>query len=148
MDTDRIVSELRTLIADANRYRFLKRADVDAINAGGIFAGMTPDNVVLNGLDLDEGIDAAMDKDFPDLSTTAQRLCCKQIVLRDLHSNHPVVKAAHAMVEAHSRYVTALPALEEVTARFPDLKAEHLILLWVGVNAKDLVTQQANGDGQ
>lgn len=60
MTVDEIVGELRTLTADANRYRFLKMADVNAISAGGIFAGMTPDNVVLNGADLDEAIDAAL----------------------------------------------------------------------------------------
>ena len=44
--------------ADAFRYRFLRDRDLDSINAGGVFAGKTPDNVVLNGADLDAAIDA------------------------------------------------------------------------------------------
>mgnify|MGYP000173545714 CR=1 FL=1 len=44
---------------DAARYRFLRERDLDTIKGGGVFAGMTPDNVVLNGEDLDAAIDAA-----------------------------------------------------------------------------------------
>lgn len=45
---------------DAARYRFLRERDLDAISAGGVFAGMTPKNVVLNGDDLDAAIDRAL----------------------------------------------------------------------------------------
>lgn len=45
---------------DAARYRWLRERDLDAIGMGGVFAGMTPDNVVLNEEDLDEAIDRAM----------------------------------------------------------------------------------------
>lgn len=45
---------------DAMRYRWLRDRDVDTIDKGGIFAGMTPKNVVLNGAELDAAIDAAM----------------------------------------------------------------------------------------
>lgn len=48
------------LKADARRYRFLKNADIHAVYSGGLFAGKTPDNIVLNGSDLDEEIDKAM----------------------------------------------------------------------------------------
>jgi hypothetical protein len=44
----------------ANRYRFLRARDLGAIREGGVFAGLTPDNVVLNGEDLDRAIDAAI----------------------------------------------------------------------------------------
>jgi hypothetical protein len=44
---------------DAARYRYLRDRDIDTIRSGGIFAGMTPDNVVLNGVDLDKAIDSA-----------------------------------------------------------------------------------------
>jgi hypothetical protein len=50
-------AEIRTW---AKRYAYLRSAPIDAIKAGGIFAGKTPDNIVLNGLDLDQAIDAAM----------------------------------------------------------------------------------------
>ncbi len=44
---------------DAARYRWLRSRDVGAISAGGVFAGMTPDNVVLSGEDLDRAVDTA-----------------------------------------------------------------------------------------
>ncbi|MAM60878.1 hypothetical protein [Maritimibacter sp. UBA3975] len=45
---------------DAARYRWLRARDLDTIDKGGVFAGLTPQNMVLNGEDLDEAIDAAM----------------------------------------------------------------------------------------
>lgn len=45
---------------DANRYQYLRSRDLDTIDQGGIFVGMTPSNVVMNGADLDEAIDKAM----------------------------------------------------------------------------------------
>jgi hypothetical protein len=48
-------------IRDARRYRWLRSRNLDAINEGGIFAGKTPDNVILNGVDLDREIDVAME---------------------------------------------------------------------------------------
>jgi len=45
---------------DAERYRFLRSRNLDTIHAGGVFAGKTPDNVVLNEEDLDAAIDAAL----------------------------------------------------------------------------------------
>lgn len=47
-------------IADAERYRYLRERDLDTIEQGGVFAGMTPDDVVLNGDDLDNAIDNAL----------------------------------------------------------------------------------------
>lgn len=44
---------------DAQRYRWLRSRDLNAIEDGGVFAGMTPDNTVLNGDDLDRAIDEA-----------------------------------------------------------------------------------------
>jgi hypothetical protein len=45
---------------DAERYRWLRERDVNTINQGGIFVGMTPNNVVINGIDLDVAIEEAM----------------------------------------------------------------------------------------
>lgn len=45
---------------NANRYLWLRARDLDTITVGGVFAGATPDNVVLNGEDLDLAIDVAM----------------------------------------------------------------------------------------
>lgn len=45
---------------DANRYRYLRRQDLDTIYQGGIFAGRTPQNLALNGDDLDQAIDGAI----------------------------------------------------------------------------------------
>lgn len=58
------VDELRDRIVelerDAARYRYLRERDLDTIDRGGVFAGLTPKNIVLNGDDLDAAIDAAM----------------------------------------------------------------------------------------
>jgi hypothetical protein len=45
---------------DAVRYQYLRGRDLETISNGGVFAGMTPDNIVLNGDDLDDAVDAAM----------------------------------------------------------------------------------------
>ena len=49
--------ERDALRADAQRYRWLRGRDLNTITAGGVFAGMTPQNVVINGADLDARID-------------------------------------------------------------------------------------------
>jgi hypothetical protein len=61
------ISRLRSLldavqvpVRNAMRYRWLRERDVNAIDTGGLFVGMTPNNIVLNGDDLDIAIDAAM----------------------------------------------------------------------------------------
>lgn len=46
--------------AYAIRYAVLRAAPIDAIRSGGVFAGQTPENVVLNGDDLDAAIDAML----------------------------------------------------------------------------------------
>lgn len=51
---------IENLAADAARYRWLRDQNLDTIQRGGVFASMTPENVVLNGEDLDVAIDAAM----------------------------------------------------------------------------------------
>lgn len=45
---------------DAMRYRWLRERNLETIHHGGVFAGVTPDNLVLNGIDLDEAIDSAI----------------------------------------------------------------------------------------
>jgi|GEM_PF-3751352 len=50
---------------DAARYRWLRSRDVDAIGQGGVFAGLTPDNLVLSGVDLDRAVDEARGHDEP-----------------------------------------------------------------------------------
>ena len=44
----------------AKRYAWLRERNLNTVHEGGIFAGKTPMNVVLNGTDLDDEIDAAM----------------------------------------------------------------------------------------
>lgn len=64
-DAQRIIAELESQLAeaqkDAGRYRWLRSRDLNTISNGGVFAGMTPSNVVLNEKDLDCEIDAAME---------------------------------------------------------------------------------------
>lgn len=50
--------ERDALRADAERYQWLRGRDLNTIAAGGVFAGMTPQNIVINGADLDSRIDA------------------------------------------------------------------------------------------
>jgi len=53
----KIIEHIKQLEADAARYKYLRDRDLDAIAKGGLFAWMTPDNVVVNGDDLDVEID-------------------------------------------------------------------------------------------
>lgn len=53
----RLVDAERT---DAARYQWLRERDLETISHGGVFAGKTPDNVILNGEDLDAACDAAI----------------------------------------------------------------------------------------
>jgi hypothetical protein len=52
---------------DARRYRYLRERDVKTISAGGVFAGLTPQNVVLSGNSLDCAVDEAMGQPKPEL---------------------------------------------------------------------------------
>ena len=45
----------------AERYEWLRDRDLSTIYQGGVFAGKTPENLVLNGDDLDAAIDAQME---------------------------------------------------------------------------------------
>lgn len=56
----KLVREIERLRKDAVRYQWLRARDLDVIDKGGVFAGMTPQNVILNGDDLDGAIDAAI----------------------------------------------------------------------------------------
>jgi hypothetical protein len=50
--------------------------------------------------------------------------------------DHVVVKAAYAMVQAHNNNDTVREAVDEVAEQFPELEFKHLVLLWIGINAK------------
>lgn len=50
----------RDIERDAARYRWLRERDLDSIDKGGVFAGMTPENLVLSGDELDAAIDLQM----------------------------------------------------------------------------------------
>ena len=49
------------VVRNAQRYEYLRERDLETIKHGGVFAGLTPDNLVLNGEDLDAAIDACLD---------------------------------------------------------------------------------------
>lgn len=57
-EIERLRAERDALRADAERYRCLRGRDLNTIDVGGVFAGLTPQNVVLNGEDLDAAVDA------------------------------------------------------------------------------------------
>lgn len=56
-----IPEQIRRMAKDAARYRWLRERDLETISRGGVFAGMTPENIVLNLEDLDAEIDAAIE---------------------------------------------------------------------------------------
>lgn len=56
-----LIAEVERLRTDAARYRWLRERDLETISRGGVFAGMTPKNIVLNLEDLDAEIDAAIE---------------------------------------------------------------------------------------
>lgn len=58
-----LVNDWRQRNRDARRYKWLRSRPLDSITGGGVFAGMTPQNIVLNGVDLDVAIDAEMAKE-------------------------------------------------------------------------------------
>lgn len=55
-----LIAFLKEAGRDAERYRWLRTRDLNTIAAGGVFAGMTPANVVLNEEHLDAAVDAGM----------------------------------------------------------------------------------------
>lgn len=57
------VEEFQGLVAmslGAERYQVLRQADIDTIHNGGLFAGLTPENIVISGRDLDDRTDAVI----------------------------------------------------------------------------------------
>ena len=59
-ELESIKAERDSLLRDAERYRWIRHRNLDTISQGGVFAGMTPQNLVINEETLDEAIDAAM----------------------------------------------------------------------------------------
>lgn len=57
----KLIAEVEHLRKDAARYRWLRERDLETIRQGGVFAGMTPENIVLNLEHLDAAIDAALE---------------------------------------------------------------------------------------
>jgi len=57
--------EITAAEKDQARYQYLRSRDLETIDQGGLFVGMTPVNIVINLTDLDELVDAAMKKEAP-----------------------------------------------------------------------------------
>ena len=60
----------------------------------------------------------------------------KDVKIKDLNRNHEAVRAGIAMVKAHKKHKTMVPAIDELRLEFPSIEYGCLILLWIGVNAK------------
>ena len=58
-----LISESAMTGRYAERYSWLRDRDLDTIHQGGVFAGKTPENLVLSGDDLDAAIDAQMESE-------------------------------------------------------------------------------------
>lgn len=54
------MSEDSAIARDATRYRWLRERDLDTIDQGGVFVGLTPHNLLLNGVELDVVVDSAI----------------------------------------------------------------------------------------
>ncbi|CAD0264181.1 conserved hypothetical protein [Pseudomonas veronii] len=59
-ERDQLKAENEALRKDAERYKVLRQADIDTIQNGGLFAGLVPDNIVINGCDQDRRTDAVI----------------------------------------------------------------------------------------
>lgn len=57
---NRLEAENTAMRKDTDRYQWLRGRDLNSVHLGGVFAGRTPQNIVLNGEDLDQAIDAAL----------------------------------------------------------------------------------------
>ncbi|PMY63158.1 MULTISPECIES: hypothetical protein [Pseudomonas] len=60
IQVEELDAENEALRKDAERYQWLRERDLETVYLGGVFAGLTPDNLILNGKELDAAIDAAM----------------------------------------------------------------------------------------
>jgi hypothetical protein len=64
----------KTNAEDAERYRHLRTRDLGSIHSGGVFAGLTPDNLILNGHSLDSAIDKQIGSaPIPSLNSVLER---------------------------------------------------------------------------
>lgn len=63
IQVEKLEAENEALRKDAERYRWLRSRDLETISQGGVFAGITPQNMVLNEETLDQAVDAAMTKE-------------------------------------------------------------------------------------
>lgn len=61
--SENIAIDYLAMAIDAARYRWLRERDLETITLGGVFAGLTPDNLVINLDDLDQAIDEAMKRE-------------------------------------------------------------------------------------
>lgn len=59
-----------------------------------------------------------------------------EIKVDQLSKDHPAVKAASMMVDAHQRHDTMNPAVEDVADEFPEMTSDQLRVMWIAVNAK------------
>lgn len=118
---------------DAARYRWLRTRNLDAISAGGVFAGKTPENVVLNGDDLDAAIDLAMvagdagADDRLQLSPRFQKLydqACARDALDAEQGLHQ--RLGLAATEATTREVAIDEAIGIATATLAQEAADHV----------------------
>jgi hypothetical protein len=50
--------------------------------------------------------------------------------------NH--IQAAQLMVSAHVNSETMLDAVNKLDGKFTDVTREHLMLIWIGINAKNI----------
>lgn len=77
---------------------------------------------------------AALKRQMRDLRSKS---AVEQLVMPLRVNSLDVVQAARAMVRAHMDNEMMGVALDDVLEQFPDVPADYMICLWIGINAKD-----------
>lgn len=124
---ERLVDEAESLRQNADRYLVLRQADVDTVHTGGLFAGLVPENMVINGEDLDQRADAAIEE---------QRAFVHAVLNQPLYTCH-ACKAATPYPEPYRMYVKC--ACGETTAVTAALAghADFGVFAWLYVKASN-----------
>lgn len=84
--------DIRREQEDSVRYRWLRERDLESIHKGGIFVGMMPQKIVMNGDDLDFEVDAAMALELAPNDKTVRQLAAHETYNDNSGALRPVVR--------------------------------------------------------
>lgn len=116
-------SDVKALVRFAGRYIHLRNKQHDTLGNGGLFAGLTPDNVVINGADLDRMIDDEYRGAAPYLNLTCPdtgESCLNAVERAQPSHEQPVKQYKEDLLEI----VRTLVCIADRIASLPDDKRE------------------------